>query len=62
MRSTKTVAEAASPRLNAGDDVVLNVKLTRARTPDHASMRIESAPLRTEHVVQIALPLPAAAT
>ena len=56
----RTVAEAASPPLNAGDEAVLHVKLTRDVTPDHACMRVESAPLRTEHVVQIALP--AAAT
>src|SRR4051794_28423962 len=55
-----TVAEAASPRLNAGDEVVLTLKLKRAKTPDHASMRIESAPLQTKHVAHIGLPLPPA--
>jgi hypothetical protein len=54
----KTLAEAASPALRAGEDVVLTVTLLRDKTPDHASMRIESAPLRTEHVVQIALVTP----
>jgi hypothetical protein len=57
-----TVAEAASSRLNAGDDVVLTVKLTDDKRPDHASIRIESAPLRTEHVVGIALLLPPTTT
>jgi hypothetical protein len=52
----KTLAEAASSQLNAGDHVTLTVKLNGDRVPDHGSMRIESAPLRTEHVLSIKLP------
>jgi hypothetical protein len=51
-----TVAEAASSPRTAGDEVTLTVLLKRQATPDHACMRIESAPLRTEHVVSIQLP------
>src|SRR4051794_2125223 len=57
-----TLGETASPPMNAGDDVVLNVKLIGAKIPDHGYMRIESAPLMTKHVVKIALPLPTTAT
>jgi hypothetical protein len=46
-----TLAEAASPQLTAGDEVVLTVRLNDGRVPQQAYMRIESAPLRTEHVV-----------
>jgi hypothetical protein len=52
----KTLAEAASPPVPCGEIVTLTVQLKRAGTPVHASMRIESAPLRTEHVVQMKLP------
>ncbi len=51
-----TLGESASSTMNSGDNVILNVRLTRTKTPDHAYMRIESAPLMTEHVVKIALP------
>jgi hypothetical protein len=46
-----TLAEAASPQLRAGDEAVLQVVLPGPEEPDYAYMRIESAPLRTEHVV-----------
>ena len=46
-----TLAEAASPQLTAGDEVVLTIGLNDGRVPHQAYMRIESAPLRTEHVV-----------
>ena len=52
----KTVAETASEGVNCGEYVTLTVRLQRDASPDHASMRIESSPLRTEHVVQIKLP------
>lgn len=39
-----------------GDRVVLTVNLTGNRMPEHGYMRIESAPMVTEHVVMIALP------
>jgi hypothetical protein len=51
-----TLAEAASPPMTSGDQVTLTVTLKDVRTPDHASMRIESSPLATEHVVRIKLP------
>ena len=50
-----TLAEAASTQLTAGDDVTLTIRLTDRRRPDHAHLRIESAPLQTEHVVSAAL-------
>ena len=46
-----TLAESASPQLKAGDEVTLEVALRGAVSPQFAYMRIESAPLRTEHVV-----------
>src|SRR5262245_46791174 len=46
-----TLAEAASPQLTAGDEVTLEVKLQSPESPQYAYMRIESAPLNTEHVV-----------
>jgi len=46
-----TLAESASPQLKAGDEVTLEVALRGAITPQFAYMRIESAPLHTEHVV-----------
>src|SRR5436190_11941667 len=48
-----TLAEVASPRLMAGDDVVLEVILRSDGSPQSAYMRIESAPLKTEHVVML---------
>src|SRR5262249_17852697 len=48
-----TLTEAASACLNAGDTVVLTVILRDSRIPEIACMRIESAPLVTEHVVMI---------
>jgi hypothetical protein len=50
-----TLAESASPELKAGDEVTLEVMLTGPESPQFAYMRIESAPLRTEHVVGIKL-------
>ena len=51
-----TLAETASPPLNAGDIATLTVILQDNRIPEYAYMRIESAPLATEHVVGIKLP------
>ena len=53
-----TLAEAASQCLNAGDVVTLKVILHDSRVPENACIRIESAPLATEHVVIIKLPNP----
>jgi len=46
-----TLAEASSPRLMAGDHVTLR----SAESPQDAYVRIESAPLKTEHVVVLRL-------
>ena len=46
-----TLAESASPQLMAGDKVRLEVALLGEILPQYAYMRIESAPLRSEHVV-----------
>jgi hypothetical protein len=46
-----TLAESTSPQLKAGDEVTLEVKLQTSEPPEYAYMRIESAPLNTEHVV-----------
>ncbi|HEX3623857.1 MAG TPA: hypothetical protein VH280_00370 [Verrucomicrobiae bacterium] len=46
-----TLAEAASPQLKAGDEVTLEATLRGSVSPEFAYMRIESAPLQTEHVV-----------
>jgi hypothetical protein len=51
-----TLAETASPPFNAGDVAILTVILQDNRIPEYAWMRIESAPLATEHVVGIKLP------
>jgi hypothetical protein len=51
-----TLAEAESPPLNAGEVVTLTVMLQGDRVPEYAFIRIESAPLTTEHVVGIKLP------
>src|SRR4051812_19845636 len=50
-----TLAEIASPRLTAGDTTTLIVTLRDRRVPESAWIRIESAPLKTEQVVGIAL-------
>jgi len=50
-----TLAEAASPQLRAGDHVTLEVVLQGRESPQSAYMRIESAPLKTEHVVVLKL-------
>ena len=50
-----TLAEAASPRLVAGEEVVLEVSLRSEESPQSAYIRIESAPLKTEHVVMVGL-------
>jgi hypothetical protein len=50
-----TLAEAASPQMTAGDEVSLEVILRSTESPQYAYMRIESAPLQTEHVVMLKL-------
>jgi hypothetical protein len=50
-----TLAETASPQLMTGDNVTLEVTLPSAESPQSAYMRIESAPLKTEHVVALKL-------
>lgn len=50
-----TLAEAASGQLTAGDEVALTVRLVNEKEPSHAHIRIESAPLRTEHVMSAEL-------
>jgi hypothetical protein len=50
---TGTLAEAASPEMKAGDEVTLEVILRSVESPQFAYMRIESAPLKTEHVVML---------
>jgi hypothetical protein len=52
---TGTLAETASPQLMTGDHVTLEVTLRSAESPQSAYMRIESAPLKTEHVVALKL-------
>jgi hypothetical protein len=51
-----TLAETASPRMEAGEVVTLTVVLRGSRKPEYGWIRIESAPLATEHVVGIKLP------
>lgn len=46
-----TLAESASPQMKAGDEVTLGVALRGPISPEFAYMRIESAPLQTEHVM-----------
>jgi len=41
----------ASPQLRTGDEVTLEVVLRGEISPHYDYMRIESAPLQTEHVV-----------
>ena len=48
-----TLAESASPQLQAGDEVILEVILRTSESPQYAYMRVESAPLNTEHVVAL---------
>jgi hypothetical protein len=57
-RSTEagTLSEAASPQMTAGDAVVLHVPWPLGEEPRFAYIRIESAPLKTEHVVGARLP------
>jgi hypothetical protein len=50
-----TLAESASPQLMTGGEVTLEVTLPCAESPQSAYMRIESAPLKTEHVVALKL-------
>lgn len=50
-----TLAESASPQMNSGDEVTLEIKLQRSESPQYAYMPIESAPLNTEHVVVLKL-------
>ena len=50
-----TLAEAVSQQLRAGDSVTLEVMLRSSESPQNAYMRIESAPLKTEHVVALKL-------
>jgi hypothetical protein len=50
-----TLAESASPELRSGDEVKLEVVLGSSESPGYAYMRIESAPLNTEHVVGLKL-------
>jgi hypothetical protein len=51
-----TLAEAASPQLKAGDSITLEVTLQSAESPQYAYVRIESAPLKTEHIAVLKLP------
>src|SRR5262245_47327395 len=48
-----TLAEVASGALDAGTVATLTVMLQDPRIPENACIRIESAPLATEHVVVI---------
>jgi len=50
-----TLAETASPQMAAGETITLEVKLHRTEPPQYAYLRIESAPLKTEHVVVLKL-------
>jgi hypothetical protein len=50
-----TLAEAASAQMVAGDNARLEVKLQSAESPQLGYMRIESAPLKTEHLVGLKL-------
>jgi hypothetical protein len=50
-----TLAESASPERKAGDEVTLQVTLESHESPEYVYMRIESAPLDTEHVVVLKL-------
>ena len=50
-----TLAEAVSPALTAGDEVTLELMFRGSESPQSAYMRIESGPLKTEHVVVLKL-------
>jgi len=50
-----TLAESASPQMKAGEEVTLEVTLKTSESPQYAYMRIESSPLKTEHVVALKL-------
>ena len=50
-----TLAESASSQLKAGEEVTLEVILQSPESPQYAYMRIESAPLKTEHVLMVKL-------
>lgn len=50
-----TLSEAASPMLLTDDIVTLDVTLPESTEGCTAYMRIESAPLQTEHVVSLKL-------
>ena len=50
-----TLAETASPQMKAGEEVTLKVTLQTSESPQYAYMRIESAPLKPEHVVALRL-------
>jgi len=50
-----TLAETASPQMTAGETITLEVKLHHTESPQYAYLRIESAPLKTEHVVALKL-------
>jgi len=50
-----TLAETASSQLTAGNVVMLTVTLRSGQSPQTAYMRLESAPLHTEHVVALKL-------
>ncbi len=52
-----TLAEVASDSLDAGEQATLTLKFDDPRTPEIACIRIESAPLVTEYVVIIRLPI-----
>src|SRR5690348_2989470 len=46
-----TLAEAASREMKAEEEVTLEVRLQGTESPQFAYMRIESMPLKTEHIV-----------
>jgi len=50
-----TLAEIASPQMTAGETITLEVKLRGHEAPQYAYLRIESAPLKTEHVLVLKL-------
>ena len=52
-----TLAEVVSEGVDAGALATLTVRLDDTRVPENGCIRIESAPLATEHVVIIKLPV-----
>ena len=50
-----TLAEAASPQMTAGEEVILEMTSQTTESPQFAYLRIESEPLKTEHVVWLRL-------